>query len=136
MEAAVKEELAVEQGAGSLDAVVVTDDENDEMEYEEWKVRELKRIKRDREERDKYVGVCVWACVCVCYPPPYRIERERDEIERMHNMTEEERKAALRNQPKQVTNQMEKGKYKFLQKYYHRGAFYLVSHSTLLFCGA
>ncbi|XP_035782134.1 microfibrillar-associated protein 1-like [Anopheles albimanus] len=83
-----------------------TDDENDEVEYEAWKLRELKRIKRDREEKEQ-------------------IEKEKQEIERLRNMTEEERRQELRNNPKQITNKNAKGKYKFLQKYYHRGAFYL-----------
>lgn len=85
---------------------VCTDDENDEVEYEAWKLRELKRVKRDREEREA-------------------LEKEKMEIDRLRNMTEEERRVHLRLNPKVVTNKAAKGKYKFLQKYYHRGAFYL-----------
>ncbi|TMW52564.1 hypothetical protein DOY81_002389 [Sarcophaga bullata] len=92
---------------------VCTDDENDEVEYEAWKLRELKRMKRDREEREN-------------------AEREKSEIDRMRNLTDEERRQELRQNPKVVTNKAVKGKYKFLQKYYHRGAFYLDEENDVL----
>nr|CAG4641832.1 EOG090X08WT [Eurycercus lamellatus] len=97
-----KDEKDLESGILS----VLTDAEDEEMEYETWKLRELRRNKRDREEREAE-------------------EKERQEIERVRNMTEEERRAEFKNNPKEVTNKAPKGKYKFLQKYYHRGAFYL-----------
>merc|ERR1719373_1035727 len=99
-----------------------TDDENDEVESEAWKGRELRRLKRDREEREAFM-------------------KEQQELERFRNLTEDEKRAEMKVNPKEITNKAVKGKYKFMQKYYHRGAFYIdeeesvlkrdVSHATL-----
>lgn len=61
-----------------------------------------------------------------------RITRERTEVDRLRNMTEEERRQDSRLNPKEVTNKAAKGKYKFLQKYFHRGAFYLDEEDDVL----
>ncbi|KAI1259330.1 splicing factor, Prp19-binding domain-containing protein [Xylariaceae sp. FL1019] len=82
------------------------DDVDPEAEYAAWKLRELKRIKREREAIEKR-------------------EREREEVERRRNLTEEERKAedeAYLAQQKEDKDG--KGKAGFMQKYFHRGAFF------------
>ncbi|KAJ0793763.1 putative microfibrillar-associated protein [Helianthus annuus] len=85
-------------------ADVETDDElNEAEEYEAWKAREIARIKRDRDDRDAMV-------------------KEREEIERVRNMTEEERREWERKNPK--PSSAPKQKWRFMQKYYHKGAFF------------
>ncbi|EDQ88987.1 uncharacterized protein MONBRDRAFT_25760 [Monosiga brevicollis MX1] len=106
VEELVKSELQAEADATKLNFVDDDDKENDQEAYLEWKLRELKRLKRDREEREQ-------------------ADRERMEIERVHEMTEEEREAYFKANPKMISNLKEKGKMKFLQKYYHRGAFFM-----------
>ncbi|KAK5627219.1 hypothetical protein RRF57_002934 [Xylaria bambusicola] len=82
------------------------DDKDPEAEYAAWKLRELKRIKREREAIEAR-------------------EKEREEVERRRNLTEEERKAedeAFLAQQKEEKDA--KGKMAYMQKYFHRGAFY------------
>ncbi|CAN6285749.1 unnamed protein product [Urochloa humidicola] len=96
IEKALNEEANIED--------VDTDDElNEAEEYESWKNREIARIKRDREERDARL-------------------KEKEEIEKVRNMTEEERREWERKNPKQL--RQTKQKWKFMQKYYHKGAFF------------
>ncbi|KAL2249008.1 microfibrillar-associated protein 1 [Sesamum indicum] len=79
------------------------DDVNEAEEYEAWKSREIARIKRDREDRDAML-------------------KEKEEIEKVRNMTEEERREWERKNPKPTAPA--KQKWRFMQKYYHKGAFF------------
>ena len=104
IEKALNEEANIED--------VDTDDElNEGEEYESWKNREIARIKRDREERDARL-------------------KEKEEIERVRNMTEEERREWERKNPKQL--RQTKQKWKFMQKYYHKGAFFQESADDVI----
>ncbi|ETW02256.1 hypothetical protein H310_05807 [Aphanomyces invadans] len=86
-----------------------TDGLNPEQEQKEWELRELRRLKRDRDAREER-------------------EREAAETLRRRNMTDEEREkedAALGKR-----TEKEKKKWKFMQKYYHKGAFYVDDKSV------
>uniref|UniRef100_A0A1A9V5T4 MFAP1 domain-containing protein n=1 Tax=Glossina austeni TaxID=7395 RepID=A0A1A9V5T4_GLOAU len=55
-------------------------------------------------------------------------EREQLVVDCMRTLTDEEHRQNLRV----ITNKADKGKYKFLQKSYHRGAFYLNEENNIL----
>lgn len=86
---------------------VETDDETNEAEeYEAWKTRELGKIKREKEARGAML-------------------REKEEVDKLRNMTEEERKECGRdNNPKPSSSEKPKKKWKFMQRYYHKGAYF------------
>ncbi|CDJ41298.1 Microfibrillar-associated protein 1, putative [Eimeria tenella] len=75
------------------------------QEYEDWKLRELERIRRDKEEQ---------------------LEREKflEAVERRRQMTAEERREDDKELDKMQPKREIRHKYNFMQKYYHRGAFF------------
>nr|CAD1819748.1 unnamed protein product [Ananas comosus var. bracteatus] len=96
----IRKNLEAEANIADVD----TDDElNEADEYEAWKGREIARIKREREDREARL-------------------KEKEEIERVRNMTEEERREWERKNPKLLSQP--KQKWRFMQKYYHKGAFF------------
>ncbi|DBA02953.1 TPA: hypothetical protein N0F65_005980 [Lagenidium giganteum] len=80
-----------------------TDGVDPDAEYRAWELREMRRIKRDNDKREK-------------------LRREQEETFRRRNLTDEERR--LEDEQLQKTQPKEKTKLKFLQRYHHKGAFY------------
>ena len=89
-----------------VDQVDDTDGLDPETERAAWKLRELKRVKREREAIEI-------------------AEKEREETERRRNLTKEEREAEDKEFLAAQKEEREgKGKMSYMQKYFHKGAFF------------
>ncbi|ERF71734.1 hypothetical protein EPUS_05606 [Endocarpon pusillum Z07020] len=89
------------------DMVDDTDGLDPEAEYAAWKLRELKRLKRDREAIEQR-------------------EKEIEEVQRRRNLTQAEREAEDREYLEKQKEEKEDGRGRagFLQRYHHKGAFF------------
>ena len=89
--------------------------EEDALEFENWRLRELARMKREMEARQARA-------------------KDKAEVARRRGMTEAERDAEDRRLGVGVYAKQggkgEKAKWKFMQKYYHKGAFYMDEESV------
>ncbi|KZT50409.1 hypothetical protein CALCODRAFT_189639 [Calocera cornea HHB12733] len=101
----IKRELAEKDATELVPDVDDTDGLDPEAEFEAWRLRELERIKRDKEEQ-------------------LEREREREEVERRRAMPEEQRLKEDLERAKKLREEKPKGQQKFLQKYWHKGAFH------------
>ncbi|EJD55231.1 hypothetical protein AURDEDRAFT_132410 [Auricularia subglabra TFB-10046 SS5] len=101
----IKRELAEKEVKEAVPDVDDTDGLDPEGEFEAWRLRELARIKRDKEEE-------------------LRKEEERAEIERRRALPEEQRLKEDLEHAEKLRAEKPKGQQKFLQKYWHKGAFH------------
>jgi microfibrillar-associated protein 1 len=106
LQAAIEAELNLEANRG-IEQIDDTDDINPSSEKAAWKLRELHRIKRDRERL-------------------IARELEREELEKRRNMDESERLKEDYARKRETEEEREKnrGSMEFMQKYYHKGAYY------------
>lgn len=79
-------------------------------EFEAWRLRELGRIKKEKQEE-------------------LLREQEREEIERRRALPEEQRLKEDMERAEKTRAEKPKGQQKFLQKYWHKGAFHQVCFS-------
>ncbi|KAF9164342.1 hypothetical protein DFQ26_001588 [Actinomortierella ambigua] len=96
-----------------MNVVDDTDGLDEEAEIEAWRLRELKRIKRDREELEAR-------------------EAEKTELERRRNLTEEERvkeDMAYLAKKREEEGPKVKGS---IEKYHHKGAFFMDTDEAIL----
>jgi microfibrillar-associated protein 1 len=104
-----QEELAALGPKGAED-INTDDDSNPEEDYQAWKSREIERLRRDLEEKLKH-------------------EKEEQEKEIWRKMSEKDRDRYLEMKSKEARASSmakieDKAKWNFLQKYYHKGAFF------------
>ncbi|KDE02392.1 hypothetical protein MVLG_07043 [Microbotryum lychnidis-dioicae p1A1 Lamole] len=98
-------ELAQKEVQAVFPDVDDTDGLDPEAEFEAWKLRELMRIKRDKESR-------------------YAKEKEREQVEARRAMPEQLRLKEDLDYAKKTRDEKKKGSQVFGQKYHHKGAFY------------
>ncbi|CAI6332431.1 unnamed protein product [Periconia digitata] len=90
-----------------INAIDDTDRTDPDAEYAAWKLRELKRIRRERLAIEE-------------------AEAERAEIERRRNLTDAEREAEDREyiEKQKEAREGDRGDMQYMQKYFHKGAFF------------
>ena len=101
----------VEEKEDDVPDVDDTDGLDPAGEFEAWRLRELARIKRDKETE-------------------LQRELEREEVERRRALPEEQRLREDLEHAKKSREEKPKGKQAFLQKYWHKGAFHQVRWQT------
>lgn len=108
----IKRELA-ESAEQTIPDIDDTDGLEPEAEFEAWRLRELARIKNEKEEE-------------------MRREEEREEIERRRALPEEQRLREDMERANKSREEKPKGQQRFLQKYWHKGAFHQVGAKYVL----
>ncbi|KAF7437345.1 hypothetical protein PC9H_004184 [Pleurotus ostreatus] len=101
----IRRELAEKQKEDEIPDVDDTDGLDPAAEFEAWRLRELGRIKKEKEDE-------------------VRREEEREEIERRRALPEEQRLKEDLERANKTREEKPKGQQKFLQKYWHKGAFH------------
>jgi microfibrillar-associated protein 1 len=101
----IRRELAEKEKEDLIPDVDDTDGVDPEGEFEAWRLRELARIKKEKEEE-------------------LRRAEEREEVERRRALPEEQRLKEDLEHAKKLREEKPKGQQKFLQKFWHKGAFH------------